>query len=422
MNLGPSIMLELSIVIATVLGGVLFFQVLFSKSFVSLYKRPQPETLPEEQLPYVLLVLPLRGADPFLNKTLWALFHLNYPRYDLRIVVDSIEDPAWQVVQDAITAGSFENVRLIPLKAPLKTCGLKVSALLQEFIDLDPKYDVVSWIDADVVPYPDWLRDLVTPLAREDVGATTGIRWYLPNPDGWGTVVRSLWNTGAIIQMFFFKIAFGGSIALKASTFRESDLLQAYSRMLWEDTYLYHAVQRVGKRLEFVPAATMANHETISMRGCFRFICRQVLNARLYHKSWKWLLSFGLVSSIGPCLGLVFSMIAATRGEIAAALIAGLATGLFVVGIVLLYAWSGSYVNRAVRKRREPNWRFPIKVVLAAPLTIFVYLASLGSVLFKRRIEWRGVEYEIRKPLDIELIAHTPYHPPHAATEQPDSI
>lgn len=412
-------MLVTSLCVALVMGGVLLLQIQFSRRFVSLYRRPDPTRLPDDALPEVLLVLALRGADPFLERTLEALYRLDYPGgYDLRIVVDSREDPAWPVVERSIAESAFERVQLKELRHPLPTCGLRVSALIQEFRDLDPKYAVVSWIDADVIPYPEWLRDMVTPLQADDVGAATGIRWYLPNPDGWGTVVRSMWNIGGIIQMVYFHIAFGGAMAMKAEIVRQARFLETWGTLLWEDTFTAEAMRRAGKRLEFVPQATMANKETISLASCYRFMCRQMLNVKLYHASWVRLLSFGVISSIGPYLGLAFTIWAGFRGEIAASVIAGLSVVLHVTGMILLYAWSGAFPNRVVRKRRDPNWRFPVKVAAAVPLTSFVYTASLCHILVRRHIEWRGVTYRVRGPFDITVMNYAPYHPAVANSEE----
>jgi cellulose synthase/poly-beta-1,6-N-acetylglucosamine synthase-like glycosyltransferase len=48
------------------------------------------------------VVLPLRGADPSLEACLKGLFAQDYPAYQVRIVIDSADDPAQTLVARAL--------------------------------------------------------------------------------------------------------------------------------------------------------------------------------------------------------------------------------------------------------------------------------------------------------------------------------
>src|SRR5205807_1146701 len=143
-------------------------------------------------LPSVTVILPLRGADPSLARCLHGLLHQDYPRYAVRIVVDSPDDPAWGKVQELLALGypGHVDVREEVLKHRRPTCSLKVSAQLQAVADLDERTEVAVLLDADSVPAADWLRALVAPLADPSVGACTGVRWYAPANADWGGLVR----------------------------------------------------------------------------------------------------------------------------------------------------------------------------------------------------------------------------------------
>src|SRR5262249_12282119 len=140
--------------------------------------------------PRVAVVLPVRGADPSLPACLDGLLRQDYPRYDVRVVVDSPTDPAWAAVRGALAAGHPADVRVSVLEERLPTCSLKLSALVQAVGGLDDSYPVVALVDADVVPHAGWLRDLVAPLRDPAVGAATGVRWFAPEGSGWGELVR----------------------------------------------------------------------------------------------------------------------------------------------------------------------------------------------------------------------------------------
>ncbi|MEO1995486.1 MAG: glycosyltransferase family 2 protein [Planctomycetaceae bacterium] len=390
------------------LASILVVQYACAAGFVSLHKRPWQDS-PDGDLPEALVILALRGADPYLERTVESLLELDYPRYDLRFVVDCRDDPAWSVVQTVLDRSDAVNVALKVLDKPSSTCGLRVSALLQEIVGLDERYGAVVWLDADVIPYRRWLRDMLEPFGNPKVGATSGIRWYLPNSGGWGTVLRALWNVGSVIYMQAFGIGFGGSMAVRSEILRDTTVLDKWRCILWEDTYMFQVMSDAGLRLQFVPRATMANQETIGLLACFRFVRRQILNARLYHPSWWALLSLGTMSCVLPLLGLSVALIETLRGN---ALLATIDMSLvmgYILGSTVIYGWAGACSNRVVRQRGIPNWRFPVSVVWIAPLVPVFHLVASVSAAVTRKIEWRGIEYCVRGPAEIEMTQYVPY-------------
>jgi cellulose synthase/poly-beta-1,6-N-acetylglucosamine synthase-like glycosyltransferase len=156
--------------------------------------RPADPPLPEDRLPSAVVILPLRGADPSLRDCLCGLLAQDYPRYSIRIIIDSPDDPAWDLAREVLSEGHRRDVdvRLSGLERPCDTCSLKISAQLQAVAELDDSVEVVALIDADAVPPRDWLRTLVTPLADPRVGAVSGMRWYAPERPTWGALVRKL--------------------------------------------------------------------------------------------------------------------------------------------------------------------------------------------------------------------------------------
>jgi cellulose synthase/poly-beta-1,6-N-acetylglucosamine synthase-like glycosyltransferase len=192
---------ELAIAIFGVLAVFVVLQTLYALAFVSSFCLPSSKTIKDELLPKAAVILSLRGADPFLTDCVHALLHQNYPQYNLHIVVDSQQDPAWNIVNKTIQQVGATHVQISTLIARHNTCSLKGSALVQAIHALDDSYKVVAFIDADVIAHPNWLRELVAPLMDERIGATTGNRWYMPQIGQWGSLVRYLWNTVAVIFM-----------------------------------------------------------------------------------------------------------------------------------------------------------------------------------------------------------------------------
>src|SRR4051794_8202980 len=77
--------------------------------FIARYRRPREPPPAGPDAPRVAVLLPLRGADPFLTTCLAGLLDQDYPRYCVRIVVDSADDPAWAMVRSAVAAARAKN-------------------------------------------------------------------------------------------------------------------------------------------------------------------------------------------------------------------------------------------------------------------------------------------------------------------------
>ena len=178
-QLGPSKMIVLGLGLLLVAVLVLALQVYWGWRF-ALSLSSSTNRSSEQELPYAAVVLCLRGADSSLAACLQALLNQDYPCYQLHIVIDRVDDPANEIVSRIVGNRPPNWVRVSYLTDPLPTCSLKVCALMQTIGGLDETIQVVALVDADVIPYRHWLRDLVGPLVDPNIGATTGFRWYVP--------------------------------------------------------------------------------------------------------------------------------------------------------------------------------------------------------------------------------------------------
>jgi cellulose synthase/poly-beta-1,6-N-acetylglucosamine synthase-like glycosyltransferase len=400
-------MLSLAVFSAFLALFFLAFQVYWACRFALRYVPRSAPKLMANGLPRATVLLCIRGADPSLLNCLNGLLHQDYPDYDIRIVIDSADDPAWDIVSATLARTDLPTVKVNVLVNRQETCSLKLSALVQAIGELEEATAVVALIDADVIPYRHWLRDLVQPLVDPQVGATSGVRWYMPRgQSSWGTLVRSAWNGAACAQMDALHIPWGGSMAFRAELFRQSDLLERWARSFVEDTGSHRVLRSLGLRLCHVPQATMVNHETIDLRDCFRFIRRQLLNARLYHESWIVILTMGVGTPLALA-GAVVPTLANGLWQWAAGL------GTLLVGsfftMVFFLSIADRQINRLAQKRGAPPYPFAWKLLLVLPLTQAIYLAGLVSACFLRKIEWRGITYEVDGSGRIRLMEYRPY-------------
>jgi cellulose synthase/poly-beta-1,6-N-acetylglucosamine synthase-like glycosyltransferase len=410
---------EFAALLFVLLAGLLMIQATMTFAFVSALRRsattqPVPDSLRQPYLPKVTVILSLRGADPFLTDCVLGLVNQNYPCYQVRIVVDSREDPAWQVVSQTLRHQASSHVQVSALKEKRLTCALKCSALIQAGSDLDDDCEVVAIADSDVIAHPNWLRELVRPLASTKVGAASGNRWYVPVWNQWGSILRYIFNANAVAQMYVYNMPFGGSVAFKADILRHSPLLKRWERSIGDTPVLARTIREQGLEIAFVPML-MGNREGCKVASCIRWIKRQILMTRLYHPRSRWLsvIGHGLLISLVPALTLGLLVVALSTGHAIAAAwaIGGLLT--YLIGSTLLLGMIEISARKVLQLPGQPVTEFSVKnvgqLLIAIPLLQSIYPATLLSVMFMRAVEWRGITYQINNPWNIRLVEYWPY-------------
>jgi hypothetical protein len=91
--------------------------------------------------------------------------------------------------------------------------------------------------------------------------------------------------------------------------------------------------------------------------------------------------------------------------------VAGLAAtlGLYSLGLGLCLAWADRHINRLVQARGGAAYSFSWRSLLAAPFTMAVYVICLISAAFVRRVEWRGITYNLEGARRIRMVEYRPF-------------
>ena len=139
------------------------------------------DTTPSDASNYspMLVVLSLRGADPYLRDSLTRLLTSDYPDVRFRIVIDSADDPSLTIVDAFLQERDDARVERMILKNRLPHCSGKVSGLLEATESIPENCQLVAWIDGDSLLHRTALRELADGLRDPKVGAVSGNRWYL---------------------------------------------------------------------------------------------------------------------------------------------------------------------------------------------------------------------------------------------------
>lgn len=401
----------ISIAVFSLLGLALF-EVYFTRVFLSSFQENEQYCYEDDELPKVAIALCLRGADPFLTNCLQALLNQNYPQYELNIVVDSKSDPAWKIVTETTSGRTDIPVKIAPLRIRRETCSLKCSALIQAVNELEPDCEVLALVDADTIPHPNWLRELVSPLKNPKIGLTTGNRWYVPGTQ-WGTVCRYLWNVAAVGQMHLYRIPWGGSLAIRTELVHQGQLLKRWEQAFCEDTMLRRVLQEQGLRIESVASLMMVNREECTLPSFRRWVSRQLLNAKLYHPGWNAILIYGTITCLIPTTVSLLGTIALLTGEWTFALLLNsVLYAYFILLLILIELWQRA-VRRKLMLRYELLSTFSLKtslrLITVIPLAQLVCAIALWQAVLTKQVEWRGITYQIEGPWDIKLMEYLPY-------------
>ncbi|WP_278561183.1 glycosyltransferase [Fischerella thermalis] len=406
-------MKELAISLSRMLLSWLVIQTLVALAFLWTLKTHHKNSLPDEQLPKTAVILCLRGSDPFLPNCLESLLQQNYPRYDLKIIIDNREDPAWKIASETIAALGATNVQISPLSIRRYNCSLKCSSIVQAVSELDESYKVVALVDADAVVHPSWLRELVSPLADPTVGATTGNRWYLPTGKYWGSLVRYFWNSSAVVQMSLYRIPWGGSLALKTDVIYETELLERWARSYADDTIIPKVLANYGFQLKFVPSLLILNCEECNLPRLFDWMKRQMLSSRLYHPQWWAVIADALQTVLLPNLLLVLSIAALWTQQWDTATLAFASYGSYIVALLLLAIaleiGAKPIIQHNAKVKTKLSPATIIRMLFGIPLTHWFYGLALLLSFWMPKVTWRGVTYQIKGPWHIRLIQYRPY-------------
>jgi hypothetical protein len=204
----------------------------------------------------------------------------------------------------------------------------------------------------------------------------------------------------------------------------DSGLLDAWRTSIIDDGPVRECLNRVGKRIEFVPKNMVLNREDCRLEFSFRYIARMLTWSRLLEKTF-WLTGVHaalyfttLLVLLGWCLaGTLASLFWALGwGQLpVSAVWAWTALGVWVGGQALGYELVRAAVlsHAATTARGEIRpvdglWRLP-RVVMAIPVATVAYSAGCLAALRVKRVVWRKVAYEIETGHNIKMVDYAPF-------------
>jgi ceramide glucosyltransferase len=341
-----------------------------------------------EDLPPATVIVPVKGYDEGLRENLAALASLDYPDYELIVTAHSADD---------IPAGVLPaRVRVVLAHGPDDGTCEKVENLMAAVRASRKRSTVLAFADSDGRVRRGWLRALAAPLGEAGVGASTGYRWFVPEPPDFWSLLRGVWDAVAagMLGAGDNRFAWGGAMAIRKEDFFEARVPEFWKSALSDDYALSQAVHDAGLAIAYAPGALTPSGEHTTFARFFGWIHRQMAITRVYAPRLWWT---GLVAHIFYCGGMAASVVASIRGNRLAewALIAQLSPGMLKGLNRATLAKAALPEHEAWFKRH--SWVHAIWV----PLVTWVWLVGLVGSAFARSITWRGRRYRLKRRRDF---------------------
>jgi cellulose synthase/poly-beta-1,6-N-acetylglucosamine synthase-like glycosyltransferase len=354
--------------------------------------------------PRVAVLCPCKGIEPGLERNLLSLTEFERQNYEIFFILASGSDPARSIVE-RVAAGSRVKAHVIIAGSPSNS-GEKVNNLRVAVEQLPPEFEVLVFTDSDGRPGKSWLHHLVAPLGDVRIGATTTMRWLIPNRNNLPTALLAAWNA-PVVTMLSEKgrnFCWGGGTAIRRSIFEQSGVLDQWRNSVSDDYSLTRALERNNRSIVFIPECLTLSYVETDFHGLLEFTNRQILITRVYadrvwapaaltHLLYCMTLLFGVILIVSDFLEQrpAFHVVMLTFFPV---LLSSIRSSIRLIGVTeALPAGKSQIIGQA--------WIYVL-------LTVFVpllYVMNFLNSLITRKIRWRGMAYELISPEQTRIVS-----------------
>jgi cellulose synthase/poly-beta-1,6-N-acetylglucosamine synthase-like glycosyltransferase len=344
--------------------------------------------------PFVSVIAPGRGLEPGLGENVRSLLTQDYPAHEVLFVFDREDDPAANVVSHG-----FSQIGRTIIAGPATDSGQKVHNLRVAVRRIDPKCEVLVFVDTDARPASDWLRKLVAPLADETLGAATGYRWFIPEKGGIASRLRGVWNASVASALGSDRaknFCWGGSTAIRRTTFERLNVSGRWRGSISDDFTITRVLKEAKLPIHFTPLCLVASVGDCDFHELIEFTTRQIKITRVYASHlWLPLLLGSSLFTIAFFGGLILIGFH-PRSPVAY---------VFPLIIFVLGAAKAVIRFRAVSTVLRTSRRDLVAHIFLWPFASLLYLYNAIVAGFSRRLKWRGITYELKSPSEAVIIS-----------------
>jgi ceramide glucosyltransferase len=339
--------------------------------------------------PPVSILKPLRGVDPQMYESFRSHCVQDYPEYEIIFGVSEPDDPAVEGVQQLIR--EFPNCKIRLLVCPEVLGNNRKTSNLVQMLAF-AQYDHILINDSDIFVTPDYLRRVMAPFARTQVGMVTcpyrGIA-----ADTLGSKLESIgistdFIAGVLVARQIeggIHFALGSTLAMSRPALDAIGGLRPLVDYLADDFELGYRIAKAGYEVVLADIVVETHLPAYSFRGFFEHQMRWARSTRDSRRLGYvgLLLTFGLPWAILAVLFAPLSWWSWSTLAAAAALRAAVA---IKVGVGVVH-------DRAVWRHL---WLVPLRDLVA----FGVWFASFAD----HTVHWRG---------EVFILQHGKIRPAH---------
>ena len=369
------------------------------------YARRRAATDPGFFAPRTAVLCSCKGLEPGLERNLTALTEFDHQNYETFFVLASESDPAGAIVK-RVAASARTKAHVVITEKP-EGCGEKVNNLRIAIEQLPADFEFLAFADSDGRPGKSWLKKLVAPLADARVGATTTMRWMIPNRNNLATFLLAAWNA-PIVTMLNEKgknFCWGGGMAIRRGVFDQIGVAEDWKNSVSDDYSMTRALQRATRPIVFLPECLTLSYVETDFADLLEFTSRQILITRVYAQEiWAFGLATHLLYCVTLLLGLFLTLgdLIATLPSFHHAALTFLPVLLGLIRSSLRVAGVTEVLPGARSQIMDRSWVY----ILLTIFVPFLYLVNFATSLITRKVKWRNISYELISPEHTRIVAN----------------
>ena len=368
------------------------------------YVRRRAGTDPGFYSPRTAVLCPCKGVEPGLERNLTALCEFDHQNYEVFFILAAESDPAAGIVKRV--ASQARGKGHVIFAGPPQDCGEKVHNLRTAIQQLAEEFEVLVFADSDGRPGHAWLRRLTAPLTDSRIGATTTMRWLIPNDNSLPSLLLAAWNAPILTMLgedTAKNFCWGGGTAIRKSVFEQSGVLDEWQHSVSDDYSMTTALHQAGLPIVFLPECLTVSYVETDFAGLMEFTNRQMLITRVYStKMWAMAGATHLLFCVTMALGIVL-----TLGDFFAGRPSMQFAALTFLPL-LLASIRGAFRIMAVQEvlpalktqTQQQSW---VHLLLGVWIP-YLYSANFLASATSRKIRWRGIRYELISAQQTNII------------------
>jgi cellulose synthase/poly-beta-1,6-N-acetylglucosamine synthase-like glycosyltransferase len=360
-------------------------------------------------LPRTALIVPCKGTDLHFADNIHGFLSFAYPNYEVIFVTATIEDPARGEIERIIARHPQRSHARLIVAGVEGGRGQKMTNMLRAVESVADDVAVFAFMDADIKTHAEMLGDLIEPLSRQDVGATSGFPVFVPQPGCRGSYLKSVWSMGGLLIMADTKRNFSHAAAMcmRRDVFASSGIEARLKTTLSDSMAVTHTLRALGLRIHFVPSALAVSEDRSSIPDVVRWTNRMTVFTRVYNRPFWWTvaLSYCFINlMIASGFGLLLATLLGAEAQLvgpAVFLISSMA--LQIVQAFVTFPSMLSLLAPYPEAQTEMR-RLRLLLPLVAPAGAFLVMLNSMMSLTTNVVTWRGIRYRLVSPSETEVI------------------